>query len=154
MNSLATPTPGNRTEFSDLDASEMIVEGVSGMDNFGIKFASTYREFANSDAPAVALAILKAAGFVPRGNRIDSDSFQESVDTAAGYLDDAVAIREHEDARKQALVDLLRRRDEVAQLVAKESDWPHPDAARFTDFPAETRHAIDMIIQLQDAATA
>lgn len=98
-------------------------------------------------APAVALAILTAAGFVPRGNRRDSDSFQESVDTAAGYLDDAVLIAAGTAAKKE----LTKRRDELA---AKLFDLPvyelHPGPFTYFDSTEVVRNAIDMIIQLQD----
>lgn len=133
-----------RTEFADVDGSGMIVEGVKSFGTFAIKFANTYREFPTAQAPAVALAVLTAAGFVPRGNRRDSDSFQESVDTAAGYLDDAVRLQ----AGTAAKAELTRRRDELAKDFIRHL----PDLTYDKIATAGIKRAIDMIITLQDEA--
>lgn len=145
----ATPNT-TRTEFADIDGDTMQVGQTDAQGHFSISMQSPYVTLHADQAPAVALAILTAAGFVPRGNRADSDSFQEYVDTAAGYLDDAVLIAAGTAAKKE----LNKRRDDMA---AKLFDLPvyelHPGPFTYFDSTEVVRNAIDMIIQLQDEAS-
>lgn len=144
MNSLATPsTSYAKYEVKDGNGNRVTVTG--NFEQVIIRIASFAAYIPNSEAPAVALAILTAAGFVPRGNRPDSDSIQESVDTAAGYLDDAVRLS----AGAAAAKELTKRRDALAHKLV-----PHiPGITYGTLATAGIKHAIDMIIQLQDEAT-
>lgn len=139
MNSLATPDTSNY-EFRDERGDTLGIKAAAGGGAFMLVPDAILR-FPNQQAPAMALAILKAAGFVPRGNRVDSDSFQECVDTAAGYLDDAVLIADGQAAKKE----LTRRRDELAEKYFR-NDYCD------LQFPSH-RLAIDDMIQLQDEAT-
>lgn len=145
----ATPNT-TRTEFADIDGDTMRVGQADAQGHFSISMDGPYVTMHAEQAPAMALAILTAAGFVPRGNRRDSDSFQESVDTAAGYLDDAVLIAAGTAAKKE----LTKRRDDIA---AKLFDLPvyelHPGPFTYFDSTEVVRNAIDMIIQLQDEAS-
>lgn len=146
MNDFSKP----RTEFADIDGDTMQVGHSAEQDHFLITMDGPYLTLHATQAPAVALAILTAAGFVPRGNRRDSDSLQESVDTAAGYLDDAV----HLAAGAAAAKVLSKRRDELAKALF---DLPvyslHPGPFTYVECTEVVRAAIDMIIQLQDEAT-
>lgn len=142
MKSIATPSTSNY-EFTDTDAGKLYIARNKGRTTFYLG----EHLFPNADAPAVALAIITAAGFVPRGNRADSDSFQESVDTAAGYLDDAVLIQ----AGTAAKAELTRRRDELARQIYL-SAIGEDDGGSYKHRNPITQTAIDMIIQLQDEA--
>ena len=149
MKSISTPTT-SYAKYEVKDGNGNLVTVTGNFEQVIIRVASFAAYIPNTDAPAVALAILTAAGFVPRGNRADSDSFQESVDTAAGYLDDAVLIQ----AGTAAKAELTKRRDDLA---AKLFDLPvyelHTGPFDYADSTEVVRNAIDMIIQLQDEAS-
>jgi len=52
-----------RTDFLDADGSPMTIEGRADHENWAMKFRDSYREFTPANAPALALAILEAAGW-------------------------------------------------------------------------------------------
>lgn len=142
MTTLAT-NPGFNRELKDEGGDPLSVRSTLDGAAFILEAPEVVLRFPNTDAPAVALAILTAAGFVPRGNRVDPDNFQQCVDTAAGHLDDAVLIADGEAAKKE----LTRRRDELAKQLT-------PLAATYSAALPAIQTAIDMIIQLQNEATA
>lgn len=99
----------------------------------------------NSQAPALALAILTAAG-VTHAPYDAADSLQRAL----AQLEEHEGIRRNQEAKQE----LTKRRDELA---AKLFDLPvyelHPGPFDYADSTEVVRNAIDMIIQLQDEAT-
>lgn len=144
MTSLATPNRKIGAEFLDVDGDIMRVQQVIGSESFGIKFASTYREFPNTDAPAVALAILTAAG-VQAADTSNSDLFrgdEAGAEWAVMWLEKLAEVQ-----RIKSAADILNeRRDALASEIDK-------DATCYEGTCVVARAAIDMIIQLQDEAT-
>lgn len=140
MKSISTPVPGNY-EFLDEMGDTLRIKAAADGGAFILNPDSDLR-FPNAEAPAVALAILTAAGWP--GDYPGGASHQILAD-----LRRVVEITGQEVAKKE----LTRRRDELAKEVAKKSDWSRPDVVRFADLQDDAQTAIDMIIQLQDEAT-
>lgn len=140
MKSLATPSSKTGAEFLDEMGDTLRIKAAADGGAFILNPDSDLR-FRNDQAPAIALAILKAAGFVPSGNN-EPSGFKACVETAAGHLDDAVLIA----AGAAAQADLTRRRDQLAvELVAI--------GATYADVIPAIQNAIHIIIRIQDEAT-
>lgn len=141
MDSIATPTTSTVfTDGSDLDSIE--IKAALNGEAFLLGSTDPDLRFFNTDAPAMALAILTAAGYALGNDRRGSIGAHEMVDTAAGMLNDAVRIGQ----RNQAHAELNRRRDKLAQELIQDACYAYRHAA------ADQQRAIDMIIQLQDDA--
>jgi len=147
----ATPNPAenSRYGFTNTDRDKLTI-GPSIVNHFCIaveevgEIAADIIRIPNDQAPAVALAILTAAGFEPSGSN-EPSGLRESVETAAGYLDDAVHLAKGAAAAKE----LTKRRDELAQEFI-----PHIPGITYDKLATNgIKRAIDMIISLQDEAT-
>lgn len=147
MNDFSKPTVATNAEFTSAGGDVLLVADGAEMFHIVAGLSGPSLLFPRTDAPAIALAILKAAGFVPSGNS-EPSGFKACVETAAGHLDDAVLIQ----AGTAAQAELTRRRDELANEHAPRldsvagSNW-------YENVSPGLRSAIDMIIQLQDEAT-
>lgn len=104
-----------RTDFLDADGSPMTIEGRADHKNWAIKFASTYREFTPEDAPAIALAILEAAGITQQEHDCVRDSSHEALEQAAMILGDY--IREVQQIAEAAA---QRKAEKEAEAAAQE----------------------------------
>lgn len=138
----ATPNT-TRTEFADIDGDTMQVGQTDAQGHFSISMQGPYVTLHADQAPAVALAILIAAGWP--GDYPGGVSHQILAD-----LGRVVEIT----GQAAAKAELTKRRD---QLAAKLFDLPvyefHPGTFDYADSTEVVRNAIDMIIQLQDEAT-
>lgn len=146
MNTLPTPTSyqmaltvgdGTRLEIQSdrITGQDFYVIVSPGLGHTGMSIC-----IEADQAPAVALAILRAAGVKPSAS-IEPRGWQQCVEVAAGHLDDAILLAE----RDTAAAELTRRRDNLARTV-------DTDANDFEGTCTVARTAIDMIIQLQDEA--
>lgn len=138
MNDLSKPTVATNAEFTSASGDVLLV--ANGAEMFHIIAAPRGPSllFPHADAPAIALAILTAAG-VTSAPHDDADSVQ----LALAQLQEWEGIRRNQAAQQE----LTRRRDELAlQLI------PIKEATYSLALPAIQR-AVDMIIQLQDQAT-
>lgn len=141
MNSLATPAP-EFVEIFDAGNNRLVITRDDANSRFQLSVPDErLMIFTNDHAPAVALAILKAAGFAPSGNP-EPSGFRGCVETAAGHLDDAVLIAAGEAARAE----LTRRRDELAHEHGL-------GAGTYESTSGPARSIINAFIQLQDEAT-
>lgn len=108
-----------RTDFLDADGSPMTVEGRADNENWAIKFASTYREFTPADAPALALAILEAAG-------VEAVPFDEAPETEAGHA--AWVLRHHVQASEEAAKEAADQKElETEALTLCRVMWDNSD---------------------------
>lgn len=90
MNSLATPT--TRTIFKDVSGDSLEVKTALNGEAFLLGSSDAELRFFNTDAPAMAMAILEAAGYALGRDRRGSSGAHELADTAAGMLNDAACI--------------------------------------------------------------
>lgn len=108
-----------RTDFLDADGSPMTIEGQADHENWAIKFASTYREFTPADAPALALAILEAAG-------VEAVPFDEAPETEAGHA--AWVLRHHVQASEEAAKEAADQKElETEALTLCRVMWDNSD---------------------------
>ena len=140
MNDFSKPTVATNAEFTSLGGDVLLI--ANGAETLHIITGTTGPSllFPNTDAPAIALAILKAAGFAPSGNP-DPSGVRGCVETAAGHLDDAILIAAGEAAQRE----LTRRR---ASLLDEHGIHGPYDMAI-----TPVKVLIDTIIALQDEAT-
>lgn len=140
MNSLATPATGHY-EFRDERGETLSIKAAADGGAFML-VPDTILRFSNETAPAMALAILEAAGVQSAPH--DSAS---PVQKALNHLTEQVSIQ-----RNQAVhAELTRRRDEMVQhlivhVLGESSVTPYRDTSR------GLQTAADIIIGLQDDA--
>ena len=100
----------------------------------------------NADAPALALAILEAAGIVPTHHSSYQNGTAEALEHVAQSLKDEVGIAHIQAEEAAALEKLTSRRNEVMNELRGDSTGSYDRCT--TQF----QRAIDRIIELEDKA--
>lgn len=94
------------------------------------------------DAPALALAILGAAGIEPKVHVPHTVGTHEQLETLSA---DLVQYIEYRDAEAAALEKLTKRRDEVARSLS-------PSGFRYYQLSEWAKNAVDRIVELEGKA--
>lgn len=102
--------------------------------------------FKPKDAPALALAILEAAGIVPTHHSSYQNGTAEALELVAQSLKDEVGIEAAKAKEAAALEKLTKRRNEVMNELRGDSTGSYDRCT--TQF----QRAIDRIIELEDKA--
>lgn len=136
-----------RTDFLDADGSPMTIEGQADNENWAIKFASTYREFTPADAPALALAILEAAGVEPLSEHYGANNDPSAALSHASHFLAKHAELTQAAAKEAADREALEKRRDALAIQFGSSNLGYKDTFE------STQRAIDRVIELEDQAS-